>query len=241
MRLQTWILLLSVPFVALPCACAAWDFTYDGDVLPVDAALGADVWALRRPGDQAFLSESSASDGFLHLVDRRNDQAALFYRDDVGPGSPVTIEGRVRVVAADDPYNGLIEPLLFGGRLAFVAIFGDRIGVRYIGMNSFIFSPLDMSEFHVIRLAIEGSQAGFRDPAFTVWVDGAQVFSGPAPGTTGGSVYFGTLFNQPTSESYWDYVRYSNEYLPVPEPSGLLALTSGLTGLLAMRRRRGAG
>ena len=241
MRTQTAMLLLTL-LMAIPGPCLAWDLTYDGDVLPTDPALGPGSWALNVYSAPGVVSDSSTTGGVLHLSDQRTDQAALFFRDDVPPNSPVTIEARLRVTSADGAYIALVEPLRFGGSLAFVGIWPDRVGVRYRGNNYFDFYSVDMTQFHVVRLAIEENPWPYRVPAFTVWVDGVQVFSGSAPGTTGGSVHFGTnLIKEFTSESYWDYVRYSREYVPVPEPSGLLALTSGLTGLLAMRRRRGAG
>jgi len=57
-------------------------------------------------------------------------------------------------------------------------------------------------------------------------------------GTAG--VWFGTAWSVgDTAEAYWDYVAYSAAFLPIPEPSSLLALAGGVAGLggFALRRR----
>ena len=225
-------------FLLLCCSeiGAGWDVTYDADSMPQDA--GWSLYAVGVPGSSA---ECAARDGVLSLLDSRTDSTTLFLKEDpaLATSETLTVEARVRVVSAANFAD--LDAVSLGGSIGYggsVRLWPDRIATLYRGDNVFRVHSVDMTVFHVIRLAIDKRPFV---PTLRVWLDGTQVFAGPAPGVLPRGIFFGTsLIADATSESYWDYVRYSNEYLPVPEPSGLLALAGGMSGLLALSRRRRA-
>ena len=57
------------------------------------------------------------------------------------------------------------------------------------------------------------------------------------PSTQWWDVYFASASGT-ASSSYWDYVAYSDAFLPVPEPSSMLALAGGIAGITAFALRR---
>jgi hypothetical protein len=44
-------------------------------------------------------------------------------------------------------------------------------------------------------------------------------------------VEFGSYLGAGSCDTYWQYVAYSKEFLPVPEPGSLIALAGGLAGI----------
>lgn len=221
-----------------PCGYA-WDVVYDGNVLPDSTMLGSAAWQCYS---NAYSSDCSAQNGLLHMVDSRTDATVRYFREgDRINGAPgLTVEARVNVVSAS-PYYSWDYAVGFGGSTdgggAYVGLWPDKIGTRFGADNNLTFHSLEPTGFHVVRLAIDSNAR-----TFTVWVDKVQVFAGNQSGSglTGG-VWFGTSWSVgDTAEAYWDYVAYSKQFLPVPEPSSILALAGGMAALggLALRRKR---
>ncbi len=232
--------LVGMLFVNASTCCAAWDVNYDGSVLPTDPSLGANAWQLHDYYAPNDLSKTSAADGLLHIVDEWSDRLVFFTREGeyLAAGSSITVEARLSVLTGYYPHTDL-SPVMFGvqvgrGSNAAVYLWPDRVGARYPGVNQFLTVPVDMTEFHTIRLALDSGSY------FRIWLDNELLFaSATTPGSRGTGLYFTSgVGAYATSDSYWDYVRYSKEYLPVPEPSGLLALAGGVSGMLALSRRR---
>jgi hypothetical protein len=231
-KTAAFVLLVTLIYTA---NASAWDITYDGSVLPSNLLLGPSVW---QQDSNNFLGASSAVTGVLHLVDSNSVMTARFYREgsmNAPSGRNVTMETRVKVVSSTSPYGSDYSGVGFGVSTAgtggqYVRMWTDRLGIMYPGSNYPTFYYLDMTQFHTIRLNVNGS-----DRTFGVWVDGTSVFSGSAPGGNNwGGIQFGTDYVVgATSESYWDYLAYT-----VPEPSSILALLAGLGGLGAMFRKR---
>ena len=233
--------LLSIILAAFFASCVlcagsacAWDVFYDGSVFPNSPTLGSAAWS---DYSQNFLRQTSAANGLLHLVDQRSDKTVRFYREGAGlpKGCNVTIEARVKVASAASPYSwdyGVGFGATTSRSGAFVGLWPDKIGTRYDSENYLQFYTVDMTQFHTLRMAVNGNTQ-----TFVVWLDGAQVFSGSNPGGYPGGVYFGTSsYPNGTADATWDYVAYT-----LPEPSSLLGLLAGLGGLGAMLRRRRRG
>jgi hypothetical protein len=215
----------------------AWDVTYDGSVLPNSASLGSTVWL---EDSNNYLGGSHVQNGVLHLVDNNVVHTAGFYREgsmNLPAGKDVAIETRVKVTSSSSSYGsdysgvGVGFSTLSGG--AWLELWSDRMAINFGGSNYRTFAYLDMTQFHVIKLEMQGSARNV-----TICVDGLQVLSGGAAGGTNtGGIQFGAISDPgATSDSYWDYVSYS----VVPEPSSILAFAGGIAGLggLALRRRR---
>ena len=242
MKRNTIYLLICI-FVLAACssAHAAWRTVYDGSVFPDSPALGSAAWTAGPTND---LSASSARDGMLHLVDQWADRSVWFQQglSDYPAGSPVTVEARLRVNAAYSSADW-IAPVQFGFSHGysnpFIGFWTDGLATRYARENLLRFQPMDMTVFHTVRIAVE-AKPKYSPPKFWVWVDGRQVFHGECAGWKQLGVYFGssTILNDSTCDVDWDYVRYSWDFQPVPEPSSLAALGGGVMGLLALRRRR---
>jgi hypothetical protein len=236
----------SVTLVALVIAALAlaggialaWETDYDGTVLPDSPELGAARWTLN--GD---LSLTSITDSVLRTVDPWSDRRNVyFYRESGMPaGTPVTVEARLRVMSSA-PLGRWFCGAGFGvqtwsdtsGGTARIDVFADRVVTRYLGDAVDRVYAADLTQWHTIRVAMSTGNW------FDVWMDGTLLFSGAAWERGQDGVSFGTGGLGTVADVEWDYVRYSKEYLPVPEPGSLVVLAGGLSclGASVLRRRR---
>ena len=219
---------------------SAWDVSYEGDVMPNSPTLGSFAWsAYMAPNG---LSLSSSDGEFLHLVDTDTNLPFLFREDSMLPaGTSITMETRVKVLAAS-PLHDWSHALQMGANTPYgqvmVGFWPDRVCVRIPG-ETWAYYPVDLTQFHTFRIAMNATP---QPEHYDLWMDGQHILTGGFWGQALYGVYFGAYGagTAATSDSYWDYVRYSKEYLPVPEPSTLMALVGGLgaLGLPMLRRRR---
>lgn len=213
----------------LGCASAghAWEVEYaaTSGLLPTASS---PAWGTDTSGTVV-----TTLDGVLHI---NCIAGGAGYRREVSAisaGVPVTLETRMSVSASTSgaasltigTYSGFVD----------IAIFPDRLVTSDLNYQPHTFWQ-DFSALHTIRLAYDGIGGAY------AWVDGDLALSWAAPPwswTTGdpGGVSFGSYL----SISDWQYVGYSKEFIPIPEPGSLAALGAGLAGVgmgFARRRRR---
>jgi len=234
MKCKTVLLTILFALLHLLPACA-WDYTYAASMLPWSLPLSSGGWEAIG----VDTSNASCSDGVLHLWDATSSASVNLER----PGTaPTTMEVSVKVLnAAPSVSEPECSGAAFGLDLegAAVNLWTDHISGEYRDPSNgdsiaTWSSALDLTQFHTIRLAVTST-------TFWVWADGSQVFSGDVVGGGQQYLYFGGPdLPDATSDTYWQYVDYSNSFVPVPEPSSLLALVCGIAGVggIALRRRR---
>lgn len=241
-RAIIFISLLMLTTVLLAVSASAWDVSYEGNVMPNATELGTSKWGVDWIGG---LSASSTDGNTLHLVDNRADSVVYLWREADGfpAGTPLTMEARVKVIVADTGgFAGYAVGMGIStvNKAVHIGLWPDKVWVGEYedGTEIPVYVPVDMTQFHTFRLASMGGS----DPRFSVWMDGDMVYSGVSYGGAYRAVYFGGYLPKAemTSDSYWDYVRYSTEYVPVPEPCALMTLVGGLGALAVplMRRKR---
>ena len=142
---------------------------------------------------------------------RRRFRAAEYLGTD--PCAPLTVEARVAVESGEAFISA-------GGGMPALWLTPDQIGAQLAG-GQVNWYPADLSEFQTVRLAVDSSGGS------SVWMDGVLLCSAVSSyvNTQTRGPQFGAEFDT-ASNSYWDYVAYSNAFLPVPEPSSVLPLAA---------------
>jgi hypothetical protein len=216
-----------------------WDISYEGDAMPNSSTLGTNIWS--GGGD---LSLSSVNDGILHTVDSWTNKTVYFYRESGFPARmPITVETKIRVLSVSSPGWWWGRPG-FGiqtwsqastGGMARLEFTPNGVITRYSGDTVDREYVVDLTQWHTFRIAMNSSNY------FNIWMDNSNlIFSGSAYTQGQDGIFFGIgSYNGATGDIEWDYVRYSHEYLPLPEPSSLLALSFGFVPMgLALARRK---
>lgn len=213
------LILLSI---ALGSSAWSWDYMYDGSMVPNDSRLGTNKWLTCSDYDPSVAS----SDGdLLHITNTSTSVAAVYLRYAGPANTPLTMEARVRVT------SGWIA--LYAETPSFATVVGmspDQVSILASSHNPSATRPVS-SEFHTIRIATDEQAQTY------VWVDGVFVVHDTANLRYQGNISF---FGSCPSDSYWDYVAYSNAFIPlaIPEPSSLLALLAGVGGIGSVAWRR---
>lgn len=210
-------------------------------ILILTYAIGAYAWEVEYDASSGLLPTEASpawqSNGTSEILDgvlRIPGSGAKYSRevDAISAGVPVTMEARMCVQSA---MNGSAS-LAIGTYSGYIplSILSNRIvtGDVYNQTHEFW---MDFTTLHTIRLAYDGNTEAH------VWVDDQLALSWevePWPWSIG--LPEGVSFGSYSTDSYWQYVAYSKEYLPVPEPSSLAALAFGILpiGVTAIRKRR---
>jgi hypothetical protein len=211
---------VAVLAIALALASAAraesWEVVYaaGSGLLPTQSS---PAWSLYSYG-----APISVENGFLHIGISASG-GADYTRDEatIPAGVPVTVEARLQVL-----------PCSFGDATLQIGTYGttSAVIIRPDHMGSYYD---DFTTLRTVRFAYDGSGWDY------VWVDGQLAISSKAPPwKQSGGTPAGVFFGSGSCDSYWQYVAYSKEFLPIPEPCSLAALLAGLVGFGAMIRRR---
>ena len=228
---KTFTLAAIVLLAGLVCAikASAWEVEYNASsgVLPTAAS---PPWKLYRYGDPT----PTISDGVLRIQHVAAGNYVEYGREcwAIDRGVPVTMEARMWVAAFSGAPRLSIQTQ---GCYADFFIYPDHLSAHDWNNGWIpIASSGDFSTPRTIRFAYDGGSRAY------VWVDGQMALSFALAPTNGqNGVTFGSYGGAASSDSYWQYVAYSKEFLPVPEPATLIALAplSLLTGAGLVRKR----
>lgn len=229
--MSTKIILVGLLFLecCLHAGAAEWETVYraDSSLLPT---LASPSW---RQAPSAPPIQATIAAGELRIQHSAGGSWGYYGRESmtIAQGIPVTLEARLRVASAssDGPPVLSIQTL---GIFTVMRVFTDKITV-YDMKTGWLSYLGDFTDFRTIRIACDTQQNGF------AWVDGDLALSWTLPATGGqNGISFGASGSAGPFDSYWQYVAYSKEYLPVPEPSSLVALGAVLVPLAGLVRRR---
>jgi hypothetical protein len=217
----TLLVLVIVLLAAFPSASFAWDYVYDGSVLPSEL----EGWSVI--GD---LSMASSDGDCLSIVDNSPIEAVSFSHFSAKAGEPFTVEARLKVIKGDGT-------LLIIGSPSYDMVVGfwpHNIGIAWSGRESL--QSLEMMDFATIRVSVAPEGNLFRA---WVWANGSLIGNNYVVKDIPRDCFtFGSGFDAGCSESYWDYVACSNAFVPVPEPSSLAALGFGILPFVGVALRR---
>ncbi|NQU42212.1 exo-alpha-sialidase [bacterium] len=189
-----------------------WELEYDGSVLPSDAA---DSWGVSL-GTSCTMTITP--EGYLHIVDGGSVTGALASATmSWGAGYLVNrqvAEARVRTVTCSG--QGGVSVLVANGVYEEVfTLFPDRIETHR-SARTYAMDTTD--DFHTYRFEAEETD-------FFLYADGNLVIDGSdnftSPSTDGrNTIRFGSQSSGPTSDAYWDFVRYT--VFPFYPPEGAI-------------------
>jgi hypothetical protein len=200
--LGTNSLILAVFFCmpTLVVADPAWEYVYEGDILPDDTSLGDKAWQLM--GDNQFAEITNR--GELHINDVGQNHCFFLYNvADAGLMQQATIEARVKVLSQSGSANfEVLVGMQDGSNSKWLDLFPDHILLDSSNRTY----DVDMTEYHILRMV--------RDSAnIRIYVDDDEVISEQHVGA--GETWIGFIFGAGCtackSEQYWDYVVFTTQ------------------------------
>ncbi len=127
------------------------------------------------------------------------------------PGAPFEIEMRARVLDVNDlgnPNNRYCAIFVHTGNHVFISYFTAN-AIRFRTTNNFIEVPVDVSQFHTVRIVCFG---GGR---YTAYVDGVLAVSNAATVSGPGNGFQYRLSEAGGAHAEVDYIHFSGDMLPV--------------------------
>lgn len=205
----------------------AWDVEYDAStgLLPTEVS---QAWQLSTYDGVA----PAIADGALRIQSVTTNSYA-YYVSTIDADVPVTMEARMRVAATSSgaPVLSIKAKGIYDGIYAY----SDHMAAYENASSSWVTFNQDFTAFRTIRIAYNGSNRLY------AWVDGQLALSWQSFGgvMNGSGVMFGASGSSGAFDSYWQSIAYSNQFLPLPEPSPFLILGSSFMWLAATCVRRG--
>jgi len=229
---RTFTLAAIVLLAGLVCAgnASAWEVEYNAStgVLPTKASPPWLLFGYNVPTptivDGALRIQHDTAGGYLEYS--REGYA-------IAAGVPVTMEVRMRAATSSSTVQYISIQTRSAG--AVLEIYTDHLWAPDWGGQGPVTFYGDFTTFRTIRLAYDGGTRVY------AWVDNQLALSWGLSGSAGqDGVNFSSYSAAASSGSYWQYVAYSKEFLPVPEPAALTALAtlSLLTGAGLVRKRK---
>lgn len=220
---------IAAVLIAVSCApiAHAWEVRYDASTGSLPTA-ASPAWKL-------FIYDEATpmvSNGALCIQHTTTDGQAYYSRESLAIAAAVPVTMEVRTSVTQMSGNGAaVMSIQTKGAHASVYVYSDHLAAD--GPAGTFYG--DFTTFHTIRLAYDGASRAY------VWVDDQLALSWGLTGAGGqNGVTFGSYLGAGSYDSYWQYVAYSKQFLPVPEPSSLLALAGGIAGFggFVLRRKR---
>ncbi|MCP4263444.1 MAG: hypothetical protein GY774_38940 [Planctomycetes bacterium] len=197
----TSLILLVFFWIPTPLAAdPAWEYIYEGDILPDDTSLGDNAWEL--VGDNRFAEITDQSE--LHIDDVGANHCFFLYNvADPDLMQQATIEARVKVLSQSGSANfEVLVGMQDGSNSKWLDLFPDHILLN----NTTSTYDVDMTEYHILRMVRDTDD-------IHIYVDDEEVISEPHVGA--GESWIGFIFGAGctacTSEQYWDYLVFTTE------------------------------
>jgi hypothetical protein len=178
----------------------AWEYIYEGDILPDDASLGDNAWELE--GDNQFAEITDQ--GELHIDDIGANHCFFLYNiADPELMQQATIEARVKVLSQSGSANfEVLVGMQDGSNSKWLDLFPDHILLNSTTSTY----DVDMTEYHILRMVRDTDD-------IRIYVDDVEVINETHVGA--GESWIGFIFGAGCtacmSEQYWDYLVFTTE------------------------------
>lgn len=226
---------------------AAFDYQYEMGAAP-------DAVDLDGNGTMDFATGGggTVSDGILSMSTSgpnggyTSDTVGLIWAGKVTYNTGYTIEARVKIISSTTygfGIQGIPGPTSVSQPCSELWINANKL-VWSDGPSAIVMADGqdNTDDFHIFRLAQEPGIGAPGSATYSVWRDGVLVADSLSeafmnPGLE--RIIFGSFASGNSSTSQTDYVRFTaGAYAPVPEPTSMVLVSSGILGLLAYAWRR---
>lgn len=218
-----------VTFIVVACTmnAYAWGVTYDANTNQLPTGVSP-AWTSVILGSNT----ATVSNGLLRI--QHITGSSYYYREAwaIDAGIPVTMEAKMRVDASSIGAPQL--SIQTKGCHASLNVYSDHLQAYDWPSKSNVVFYENFTVLQTVRMAYDGENNVY------AWVNNQLALSWTLSGGAGqNGISFGTYNSADVFDSYWQYVSYSKQFLPVPEPSSLLGVSSLLFTLagFAIRRR----